>query len=176
MSALMEALLKEQNQENKKKEILTYNPEQPALRLSINISALPKAHPVVHWPTFVVVSEKQAMEEDGIKDSKYLDLLNKRESYFNGSDSESEEERQERKKRGNDSSYDSEDSFIDDNVEEAESRLRTKVGGFFVAMGDNIETLAAPVMEEPEEDKTKKRKVGKKAHQMTKYPQLYEII
>merc|ERR1711879_45254 len=121
-----------------------------------------KDHPVVHWPSLVVHYEKEALVEDGVNDDKYMQLLQKYESKYNYENSESDDEEQKKKSRGGaDEAYDSDDSFIDDDVEEGDCRVKTKVGGFFIAKGDSIDTLAMTKIEKPEK-KTQKRSQKRK--------------
>jgi len=131
-----------------------YDPTMPALRLEINTEPLPEDHPVVHWPSLVIVYEKKNLLESGISNPDLLAMLEKREKIFNQEESDSEEEA-----RKHNMSYDSDDSFIDDDVEDGDLKVRTKIGGFFVATGD---TIASEKIEEPERPKKEKKKQKRK--------------
>jgi len=132
-----------------------YDPTQPALRLDINTEHLPADHPVVHWPSLVIVYEKDALKASGDFDPELLKFLEKREKIYNLEESDSEEEG-----RKHNMSYDSDDSFIDDDVEDGDMKVRTKVGGFFVATGDKI--TVEKIEEKPQEPKKEKKKQKRK--------------
>ena len=71
-------------------------------------------------------------------------------------------------------SYDSDDSFIDDDVEDGDMKVRTKVGGFFVATGDKI--TVEKIEEKPQEPKKEKKKQKRKRDSSDDDVNLYFIF